>query len=68
MTVLELKRLCACANPTADVIVRIDSESLDSPRGPVFEVLSGEYTSECTDTYCLILDCGQPDKLRIKLE
>lgn len=61
MTVAELRRVCAGANPNAEVLVRIDDEALENPRGLVFEILSSEYSMGCTDTYALMLDCGQSE-------
>ena len=63
MTVRELVAICLCGAVSLDseVLVRLDDEALDSPRGLVFEILNGDYSFGCNETAALILNCGQPD-------
>jgi hypothetical protein len=62
MTVRELRKLCDSASPDAEVLARLDSESIENHNGLVFEILGGDYSYGCTETPSLMLDCGQPDE------
>lgn len=42
-----------------EVLIRIDTEVLDSPSGCVFRIGYAARDSGCTDTAALILDCDQ---------
>jgi len=62
MTVSELQRVLEQCNPSDEVLVRMDYETLESLRGNVFEIESSDYSYGCTDTLALMLECGQPEE------
>jgi hypothetical protein len=62
MTVSEFKRILAQCRPDSEVLIRLDSEVLENPRGFVFEILGHDYSYGCTDTLALMLECGHADE------
>ena len=61
MNVSELRLILDQCSPDAVVLVRLDEEALDAPRGLVFEILWHEYSYGCNESLALALECGQPD-------
>lgn len=62
MTIKELVRQCSGYNPDTEVLVRLDPEAMDDSSGTVFAILGVDFSYGCTDTYRLMLDCGQGDE------
>ncbi len=61
MTVEGLRHILAQCKPDAEVLIRLDDEFFDNPRGNVAEIVGSEYSYGCTDELALMLECGQSD-------
>jgi hypothetical protein len=62
MTISELRYILDQCQPNAEVLVRLDDEFYDKPRGNVAEILGHEYSYGCTEKLALMLECGQPEE------
>ena len=59
MTVSELKHILAQCKPDSEVLIRLDEEFFEEPRGNVAEIVGHDYCYGCTETFALMLECGQ---------